>query len=393
MEVNDQAFNQNPIIQRLKALPVWTIDNNDPQRFTRSNDPLKVPLDPKAMLAYGQYYGFSKKSQHVTYDALARLTDFEKVVSINVNQTHILAIDVEAPTILTDEYQEARTMIEKYCCANYQEESKHGGRHLLLEIPDILMDDYPDLFEANNFKTPMFEMFPTGVHHMTLTRKVIPTKYVDPNSSAYIDKIDQFLQYASQLADQYGLNKRIDLHHLNHASAETPFIKELADRIIQLYPLEYVKYHDCFEAGTKHAAIVKMRQDPKENPFFKEPYEKFSYLLNDDTLDKGQSRFDYSICAHYLYVANQWYCQTIPTLTPNGRHGLSQWKDQLPYDEFIALVRLLVKKFMNVYGLNRDKHDSIRSGVDYLTYLIDGLCQRSGGQYPSPSHISGTKGY
>lgn len=393
MEVNENAFNENLVIQKLKQLPIWTINNNDPNRFTKSKEPTKVPLDPKALLAYDQYRGFSKRSQHVPYNALARLTDFEKVVSVNVKETHVLAIDVEKVTILTDQYKDVRETIEKYCCANYVEKSRHGGRHYLLEIPDILMDDYPDLFEANNFKTPMFEMFPTGVHHMTLTRKVIPRPYVDPNSTEYINKVDQFLQYASKLADQYGLNKRLDLHHLNRAATETPFVKELAERIIQVYPFEYVKRHDEFEAGTKHAAVERMRQDPKENPFFKETYEKFAYLLNDESLDQGQSRFDYSVCAHYLYVANQWYCQTIPTLAPNGRHGLSQWVDNLPYDQFVALVRLFVKKFMDLYGLSRDKHDSIRGGVDYLTYLIDGLCQREGGNYPSSSHIVGEKGY
>lgn len=394
--VNDQLFVENQVIQKLFNMPVWTVNNNDPRRFVKGNrDPLKVPLDPIQLLRDGRYAGFSEKRYHshcVPYNALAKLTNFEKALRIDVNQTHILAIDIEAVTLLTDQFPQERQMILDNCCANYIEESKHGGQHRLLEIPDILIDDYPDLFKLTQFHTAFLELFPTGNHYMTLTHKVIPTPYVDPNSSAYIDKVDRFLQYASRLMEKYGMHKHLDLHRLNQAHVETPFVHELADRIEKLYPFEYIKYHSEIKAEDKHRLLTEMRNDPKKNPLYQVPYEKFSRWLPQSQvklakpLEMGQSRFDYSICAHFVYVVNQWYCQTIPLLNPNGNHGLSQWHT-LKYDEFVALVRLLVVKFMNIYGLTRDKFDSQRGSVDYLTYLIDGICQRDSRPYPNPCHI------
>lgn len=334
IQKNSEAFLKNPVIQKLSTQHVWTINNPDPHAFPKANDPLKVPIDPYAYLN-GEIHGFSKQSQHATLNELAVIPDTERALICNTLATHVLPIDLEAKTVKNQKdgglCQEIFEHIQQDCYANYVEQSKHGGEHRLLEIPDSLLNDpdYQIIFNTDVIKLPekTLELFPGGNHHMTLTEKVIPYQLADTHSRAYEDAVARFLDFIKPYV-KIKHQRTIDLHQVK---VDQDFVNEM---------------------------IAYM--EPKFN--FDTLFDHFQNALDD------RSRFDYKvICSIFSRLDTEYQALAHNSLV----HGIIRHFNEDPsVNDMIAIVRQIFLDFCDTEDLMRDKFFEERNDTDWLSYCI-----------------------
>lgn len=335
--VDQQKFLANPVIQTLLPLHVWTVNNRDPQKFKHSGDNLKVPLDPYLLLNENQIVGFASKkrhSQHATYYELQNL-EYVKVLSCDVLKTHVLAVDLEAKTIENqnqdDWCSEVFEHVQHDCYANYVEQSAHGGEHRLLQIPDQLLNDprYQPLFHANVIKLPQktLEVFPSGLHHMTLTQRVVDYPVVDINHPDYVKRVASFLDWLLP----YVHVKHDHEISLNQIENDDPFVKQ------------FVKYAENQMNFTQLA-------------------QKYADRLDD------RSRYDYSLCCSMWGKVDRIYQE----LAQNSMRDVifPNFVDQPTITQMASVVYQCMLDYFDENDLYREKLSEQRNDTNYLMFII-----------------------
>lgn len=329
--VDEQKFIQNPVIQQLMPLHVWTVNNRDPNKF---HGKLKAPLDPYALINHNLEIGFHKNSQHATYDELKNLP-YVKALSSNVLQTHVLAIDLEAKTIENqndgDFCQEVFEHVQHDCFANYVEQSVHGGEHRLLEIPDELLSDptYQPLFHTNVIKLPQktLEVFPSGLHHMTLTKRIVAYQTADVHSRAYLKRTAAFLDWLLP----YVHVKKEHSVNLNKIDSDDPFVKD------------FVKY-------------AEQRMN------FTQLSQKYANRLDD------RSRYDYTLCCSMWGKIDTIYQE----LAQNSMRTMifPNFVDQPTITQMANVVYQCMLDYFDETDLYREKLNETRNNTNYLMFII-----------------------
>lgn len=179
--IDNQGFNESPIIQLMKDIPRWTVSTKD-----------KVPVDVPALKE--KRIELWKPEFPGDNSGLTTLTELNEIKDIeNVNRTFrfdgnrdelhpIICIDIE-PT--ADEH-----MVQQFMAlpTHYREYSTSGGFHLLLQVPNhCITEEQRYLFDLTVLQSEdkTFEII-FNRHFCTFTKKVIatqPPNMKEPHSS------------------------------------------------------------------------------------------------------------------------------------------------------------------------------------------------------------------
>lgn len=346
-------FRQHPAIQRIADLPIWTTNNVNPNVKSFSKDPLKIPLDAHMLVTTGQIKFLSNKvdyNPYVTLDTLANLPSRynTRVLRADVQATHYLFIDVE-PKVIKDHAEgynlEIYNAIKTHALADYAEYSSHGGVHLMVYIPDRLLNDpqYQPIFRATAIKYPekTLEVFANGSHRITLTENVIKTpvfKHDDP----------EFLKHISALLDYFLAQAQTNMTMHARGNIQKITKDDLSD--FELNLLKYV--HKRMQIGN-----ILNRADK---------------LATSDASKKEQGDYDpslaeWSIICSCLIQVNRCYQKLLKT--PLRSAIIPDFKDDLTANEFCQIAYTLAKQIMLDDNRERTKWYTDRDGMEYLLYL------------------------
>lgn len=179
--IDNQAFNNTPIIQFMKDIPRWTISTKN-----------KIPVDAPSLKE--KRIKIWEPAHPGDTSGLTTLTELNKIKNIeNTNRTFRFDNNKHAkhPIICIDVENTAdETIVQEFLALpmHYREYSISGGFHLLLQVPSYcITDEQRYLFDLTILKAEdkTFEII-FNRHFCTFTKKVLSTPTTnlkDPESS------------------------------------------------------------------------------------------------------------------------------------------------------------------------------------------------------------------
>lgn len=346
------AFNNNSAINALASFPIWTISVVNP----KTGDD-KMPIDMDCYLNTGRLKPFSYKNQN----ALQPLSSFNSLALPVSNRTlrpaalsiHYFVIDVEK-----DSMEKDRKLL-KNLPIQYSERSMHGGWHMIVKIPDEILNTpkYQPLLMDTSKKIGEYGPH-TGIefffnrHFLTLTRacQKLPSFYTSPSNEEKEIQLKSLANLFDNVLLPMVVNKNIDNISI---SAEEPKLSkkisrtllnetDLLTNVIKLSPEEYLH-----ESGKQQGEV-------------------------------DHSQYEFNIVIRIVSTLyNKWfyYDHWATYITSNFEHpGLKYANDlndfsnksQVDQDSIIIWTAYNIA---NTLLEHRDKYDSFRDGLPYLAYL------------------------
>lgn len=416
LRANDKNLYANALLmQQLADQPIWTTNNIDPHRFTKSRSPLKVPLDAYALLHEQRVTPHANRADRATLLTLRELQDLpaayvQRVLFNDVTTTHMLCVDVESDSVqyhgrLDDEADDSDGYWRGYVQemmqqtpAVYTEASSHGGWHRLYYIPDDLLKRpaYQALWQSNlKFPFHTLEVFGNGTHAMTLTTQVItdPTLTVrDVTTADYHDRLENFLDeclsqlHRSAYVDNGGSHQGIKHYHLAVANPQEQQVLTDCVHALQRLLLAHARRQlgSAADQLTNHAVMAQ-----------------WLHQLQCRAVDKTTgsidlSKRDWVILGAIAAVCDYEYSHVYTsgpqqgTLQRDAIGGLNSLLNetsvayldeyQLDANLFCLIVATTMRQLGERYGFARSKWDDDRNGQPWLLYDTILLFQHYGYQ-------------
>lgn len=330
--VHPITFMSNPLIQHIANETQWTLSDNE-----------KRPINARQFLDEGLVYNakFDKGHPLVTLPELDANEDLQAVnraYRLHARDNRVIVIDVEPSA--------PQTMIEeaKQFPAHLTEMSRNGGVHLLILVPEDMIDDtnrymFDDL---SVFKEPVpkpeagekersayFEVI-FNDHYITFTKKLLTEKpFADfvnnqndrANLKSFLDnivKLDEKKKKERELAKQYRINMLSNMVSEEKQELIESFIETSAFSIIS----DQVEDKNASDFGGDH------------------------------------SRFEMSIANTIAY-----HTIRIHRLS-KGTFHLDKYHRKLNEQDLIYTIYLILKD----HAPYREKHDEDRDGLPWLLY-------------------------
>lgn len=328
VQANIQAFNNNPLIQKLGREQNWVISDTN-----------KAPLDMHRYLTDGTL-SFAKPSPdwnpRVTLPELnsnQNLKFTNRAYHLNAEKNHVICIDIE--NTITEPMKTRLLQLP----FQYLEYSTHLGFHGLLYVDDKYINRENEyLFDITNLKIPnrTWEVILNN-HYCTFTQDVIEPIQMDEKTKD--NMMINFLNYLVQI-DQVNQKARYDRQQALNVKSEIP---ERINKIAKLFP----------ESDFKN--IARISPD----------------LYVDNSGQPDMSRYEFNICKLIRkQIASRLiygFVDPFSALTLNdGAKGLSA-------DDYVYLTYYFAQKIIP----HRDKHDTQRDGLPYLLYTCSSLSDLS----------------
>lgn len=325
--VHPLTFIQYPIIQHIANDNRWTISDNN-----------KRPINAKELLTSGDVYGAREDSELVTLHELdnnPNLQAVNRTYRLQARNNNIIMIDVEP-----DASNEMKNQAF-YFPAHYTELSTNGGVHLLIAVPqDLINDENRYLFkELSVFKEPVpkeekrpsyFEVL-FNDHYITFTKRAIIDKAsvdYDTNPQAK-QQLASFLNNIVKL-DKERKEKRALAKNYQIDMYEQSMDKEKKKQIQRFINIRHLD-------PTKQRAI-----------------ERDIDMYNGD-LSRYEMAVATSIAGGILRTSN------LAKTTVTYRDMLSTFTEQ----DYVYASYLIMKDIVPY----RDKHDENRDGLPWLMYI------------------------
>lgn len=311
-------FAKIPIISKIKNEAEWTVSSDK-----------KIPVDMKFFLDNRG----SIRPANVLSDIyplvplddtmIPELDGINRTYHLHAAQNHIFMVDIEPKA--SDELLNSGIKFP----ANYTEISKNGGVHLLIEVPnDLINKENEYLFNGTVFKTPSGEFeYIFNNHFITFTKRIV---------------------YDKPLADfENNPNEKMQLKQLLNSIVEMDKDRKAAREAAQLEKATY-NPNDIHESLIKRLLKTSVLKQTIVNQKRKDP--------ND--VDNDMSVFEHKIaiaCAGRVdYVLS--YFKTMP-------------QSRIIYADFsesdaIRTIELMLIEILD----HREKHDEVRYGMPWLVY-------------------------
>ena len=312
-----------PIIQKIATEKQWTI-----------SDKKKRPVDAVHLLAT-----YEVRNARVLDDPypLVSLHDINKdpnfdwtnrAYRLHAQNNRVIAVDVE-PSASPEVKQFAKDFP-----SHFTEISKNGGVHLIIEVPeDLINDENRYLFETTVIKTPDGTMeLILNDHYITFTKKIVGDKPIADfiNNQSDREKLASFLK------------------NMVIIDADAKERRELAKEIAVEFNNDNI-HHDLIESLLSSPFFVNIINRQKEKSA-----ESFNHDL---------SRYETSIstaCAGQVY---RFAVKTLPSTI-----ALKQKYDIMTENDWIYMVYKMVQFIVP----EREKHYEYRENLPWLLYVTKG---------------------
>lgn len=315
----NSVFMNYPIIQSIANDTEWTCSDNE-----------KRPIDAHALLANGAIkmaYLFGDTYPLTTLHKLNESSDLDMVNRTYRFQSHknrIIMIDVEPSA--SEDIRAAAAAFP----AHYSEISMNGGVHLLIQVPEALInDDNKYIFETTVLKddSGSFEYIFNN-HYATFTKKIIMDKAIadfenNPSDRAMLE------QLLASIVNMDRHNKQI---------------REEARRMKNEFNTDNIHTREAQQ-------IVKLVATKK---FIEKQRTKTYQEYNNDV-----SRYEMNVLS-----ASVGYVERFLTVVINETVTLQDYFKNMNDSDTIYTAYLIAQQILP----ERDKHHEFRSGMPYLLY-------------------------
>lgn len=342
--VHPLTFIQYPIIQYIANDKRWTVSDTN-----------KRPINAKELLESGNIYGARDESELVTLyelDNNPNLQAVNRTYRLQARHNNVIMIDVE-PEASNELKNQAF-----YFPAHYTELSTNGGVHLLIAVPqDLINDENRYLFEELSvFKEPVpkeenrpsyFEVL-FNDHYITFTKRAIIDKAsVDYNTNPQakqqlanflnnIVQLDKERKEKRELAKSYQIDmfeesiskekkeqiqKFINIRHLD------PVKQRAIERDIGMYNEDLSRYEMAVATGivggvlrTSNLARTTITYRDMLSTFTEQDYVYASYLIMKDIIPYRDKHEEYRDGLPWLmYICREAYTYVISQQKTNRK--------------------------------------------------------------------------
>lgn len=332
--MNNHAFLQTPLIQKMYAIPQWTVSDDD-KKPINMREFIDTNFNRCSLFKQSKDNDLSALVTGYEIEQYPQLTNTNRAFRFDGNdrrESPILCIDVESTA------RESLVQRALDLPADYREWSKSGGLHVLVEIPPHCLPkeaEYLFSLAGIQHETTEFECI-FNRHFMTFTKKVINTpahNLHDPESDDSL-KLRNFLMRLVEI-DEENQKRRLMLK-----SVQTTTMPEGYDL-------------DNLPEEIKNLALFAN-----------------SYVINElteltpDDYEGNKSRYEYNVACR---ITGSIYREVhkgdnpfISSLIGKQVKDLNEW--DYTYACYIRLSEVLPP---------RDKHNETRQGLDWLLYVAN----------------------